>query len=305
MTGRIERKNTNAATPAPKLNAAQKAEAQAAKAAAQVANLFVAAAQNTAEKLSPGGKPLGISASPSELWEGGQELTRDLAMDMVRMAPGLRNRRAEQAKAERTEVATDINERVGNLEKKWKRVGAAKKEKALRDYVQMADVSPSDKAKIQTIVDKSSKLEAKIQSLAKELKATYPARTPAEDAARRKIRVELVALRQEQRALVNEAKTIVDARGQSAALLAVGEAALDPDAKKKGESLLSMMGRWLHLTSVVDFFAEFFMADQAKEADVRKKAEIIDEHFKSIQKSGFNKADLTQIAQGLKFNTAA
>lgn len=305
MTGRIERKN--GAAPAPRTTVAQKAEAQAEKAAAQVANLFVTAAQNAGEKLSPGGKPLGISASPSQLWESGQETAQDLAMQMVRMAnPGMRTRRAEQAKAERAEVGTKINERVGHLEKKWKRVGAAKKEKALREYMQMADVPAADKAKIQSIVDRSSKLEAKIQGLAQELRRTYPARTPAEDKARRAIKVELVGLRKEQRALVNEAKTIVDAKGQSAALLAIGEAAIDPDAKvSNGESLLSMMGRWLHLNSVVDFFVDFFMQDQQHDADARKKAEIIDLHFKSIEKSGFSKADLGMIATGFKPTTSA
>lgn len=299
MTGRIERKN--AAAPAPRTSAVQKAGARAEQAAAQVANLFVAAAQSAGERLSPGGKPLHLSASPSALWEGGQ----NLAGELVRMAPGNRSRRAEQAKEERGEVATQINDRVGHLEKKWKRVGAKKKEAALRDFVKMSEVAPKDKAKIEAIVEKSSKLEAKIQELAGELKQTYPARTPAEDKTRRAIKVELVELRQQQRALVNEAKTVIDASGHGAALLAVGEAALDPDAAKKGESLISMMGRWLHLTSVVDFFVEFFKADQQKDADVRKKAEIIDVHHKSIINNGFSKADLGMIAQGLKTSSAA
>lgn len=298
MTGRIERKNATA--PAPRTKDVPAQELAAAKAAAQVVNLFVSAAQNAGEKLSPVGRQVAISASPSALWEGGQ----NLAGDLVRMVPGHREARVEAAKAEREELDGKIGERTAQLEGKWKRVGARKKEQALRDFVNMAEVAPKDKAKIQTLVDKSSKLEAKIQDLAQELKATYPARTPAEDKARRAIKVELVGLRQEQRALVNEAKTIIDASGQSAALLAVGEAALDPNAKKSGESLLSMMGRWLHLTSVVGFFTEFFMKDQANDAELRKKAEIIDEHIKTIAKSGFSRADLGLISSGIKVSVA-
>lgn len=71
---------------------------------------------------------------------------------------------------------------------------------------------------------------------------------------------------------MNEAKVIIDTSGQSAALLAVGEASIDPNAKTSGESLLSMMGRWLHL----------------------------DEHVRTIEKSGFSRTDLAMLSSGIK-----
>lgn len=294
MTGRIERKNV--AAPAPRTTPAQTAEQKAAKVAAQVASLFVDAALSSSEKLSPTGERLAVSASPSSLWENDGGLVAEL----VRMSPGRRAEHVEAVEVERSELNEQIGDRVDHLETKWKRVGARKKEQALRDFVNMAEVAPKDKAKIEALVDKSSNLEGQIQDLAAQLKATYPARTPEENIARRLLKLELVELRQEQRATVNEAKVIIDASGQSAALLAVGEASIDPNAKTSGESLLSMMGRWLHLTSVVNFFTEFFMKAQQQEADVRKKAEIIDEHVRTIAKSGFSRTDLAMISSGIK-----
>lgn len=272
-------------------------------AGAAAASAFTGTAQSVAEKLSPKGKPVSWSATPKALWGNAKDGAAS-ATEFLGATATQQKERAAGVQAQVGQLQDKIGERVGTLEKKWLRQRLDDKTTMLKDFSQRADLTPEERAKLEANVQKSEELGAEIQKLAAEMKANYPPKDAAAAELREHQKSHLCTLRRHQRRLVSEAKELIASKTENnVVLLAENEKNLDPNAPVgEGESLMSMLGDWLHLTSVSEFFVKW-MAEKDRKAqeEAIKEADRLLIDRRQREKEGVLKQDFSLLQRGLKF----
>ncbi|MFL5322361.1 MAG: hypothetical protein ACJ790_22070 [Myxococcaceae bacterium] len=306
MTVRIDRKNSGTANAAARTDSKQPA-APAKRTSTSAENAFTGTASNAAEKLSPKAKSVSVSASPQALW-GKIANDEDYAENFFAAAALQPGTRAEAIQAQMNEVQGQIGDRVNHLEGKWKHQRLDNRAQMLKQFADRNDISASDKTKIKTLVSKQDALQAKITQASAELKSEYPPKSPAQAAERKEKLRALVELRKEQRSLVYEAKAVVEKKPQeNAVLLAQNEQKLDPTAPKDAPSLLSLIGKWLHLSSIFTFFNSFAAdvrhknAEQKRE-DIQVEVARLAQERRRRETEGLRKDDFRALQLGLKLS---
>lgn len=307
MTVRIDRKNSNTQTPVARTEGKPTVASVAKSATAAVTNAFTGTATSVGEKLAPAGKALSRSASPEALWGQVQDGS-DFAAAFLVASAVQQGEKITDIQAQLGALSGQIGDRVEVLEKKWKHQRLENRADMLKDFADRTDIPPQDRVKLQQKAGRAQELSKEIRARAAELKAEYPPKTPEEAAARKTKMRELVALRKEQRALVYEAKAMVEQKkDQNVVLLATNEQKLDPNAPKNEPSLMSLLGKWLHLSAVLDFFMTF-AADTAhkKSEESRDDAKVAADRIvvtrRRRETEGLKQSDLLALRQGLKLS---
>jgi hypothetical protein len=226
-------------------------------------------------ELKPQQAHTGRSADPGALW-GQQPAPDNLRARFAAASPAERQAIRAQVVADRAKAEGQIQERTGKLEKRWRRMNGAKRQDILKEYSTKGGTSPQLKAKIEAANTKSAAIQAEIDTLAAKLKATYPAKTPEEDKERRILKKELVELRANQREVLNALTDDLSAEGKKLELLATNEQKIDTTGSitKDGESLLSMIGKWLGFTQVLNSFDLFLEQNKLNLEEQRRKIEL-------------------------------
>jgi outer membrane murein-binding lipoprotein Lpp len=232
-------------------------------------------------QLKPPQTHTGRSADPGALW-GQQPSPDNIRARFAAASPQEKIAIRAAVQADRAKTEGQIQERSGKLEKRWKRMNGAKRQDILKTYVDKGGTSPAAKAKIEALSTKSAAIQAEIDSMCAKLKATYPAKTPAEDKERRALKKELIELRNHQREVLNEATEALGSEGKKLELLATNEKAIDTTGfiTKDGESLLSMIGKWLGFTQVLNSFDLFLEQNKVNLDEQRRKIE-----FENLEKA--------------------
>lgn len=242
-------------------------------------------------ELQPQTAHVARSADPGALW-GQQQPGRTDYRARFAAATTREERMAIRAEvhAERAQCEGKINERSEKLERRWRRMSGAKRHDILKEYSAKGGSSPALKAKIEAANQKSLAMQAEIDALAAKLKATYPAKTPEENAARRELKVELVELRKHQREVLNALTDEIAAEGKKLELLATNEQKIDTTGSitKDGESLLSMIGKWLGFTQVLNSFDLFLEQNKVNLEEQRRRIEL-ENLEKSVQEGDLRK----------------
>jgi hypothetical protein len=236
-------------------------------------------------QLVPQTRPVARSADPGALW-GQQPAPENLKTRFAAASPQERQAIIAQVKADQAKCEGKIHERSDKLEKRWRRMNGAKRQDILKTYVDKGGTPPELKAKIETANKQSAAMQAEIDALAAKLKATYPAKTPAEDKERRALKKELIELRHHQREVLNAATDALGAEGKKLELLATNEKAIDTTGHitKDGESLLSMIGKWLGFTQLLNSFDLFLEQNKVNLEEQRRRIEM--ENLEKAVKEG-------------------
>lgn len=211
------------------------------------------------QELAPRAAQLSTSAEPAALWGVEAPRRRPASIDREafrRMTPEQRKAALEAVKAQRDEVAQQIQQRVESLDRRFDHARLKTRAAAMHTWQgQRARLAPADQQKLDAALAKSDLAQQRIDALT--AKASALPKDPASKAAqadqRKQLASELRKARAEQSAAVHEATDLVEAAGLKTDLLANTEATIDPAAATAGKSLLDTIGELFDLNHFFDW----------------------------------------------------
>ncbi len=252
------------------------------------------AGQAPTRELIPAGKPVATSASPNALW-GDQP--KPVSLDRAafeKLSPAEKKEVFARCAEERNRLGQDIEQRVEQLDKRWKNSRLSTRTEALREYEENGQrLPPHRRRDLDRAVDRSESAQRKINELT--AKIDQLPKTPEAKAEMKALRTQLARelrkARDEQSKAVKEATAVVDAEGLKVDRLATTEQLIDPSAPKlgSGDSLADKVVRFFHLDQFFSWVVSKFdlstfvtttFSQQVKERSERLK----DEGDRKLQK---------------------
>jgi hypothetical protein len=212
------------------------------------------AGQAPTRELIPAGKPVATSASPNALW-GDQP--KPVSLDRAafeKLSPAEKKEVFSRCAEERNRVGQDIEQRVEQLDTRWKNSRLSTRTEALREYEENGQrLPPHRRRDLDRAVDRSESAQRKINELT--AKIDQLPKTPEAKAEMKELRTQLARelrkARDEQSKAVKEATAVVDAEGLKVDRLAATEQIIDPSAPAPGSG-----------DSLADKVVRFFQLDQ-------------------------------------------
>ena len=252
MTTKIERTTSLPSTP--KTQGISRTQAPAPVESSQPVEKAVVFSEAEARReLLPQGQHVARSADPDALWgAGAPRRHRDFDVaEFKRLSPAERQAKLEAMKAQREALKGEIQERVGQLDRKWNYALLKKRTESLRDFQSLKpQLTPDQAQRFDAALRAAEAAEKKVAALAEKAKAFGPdsKQDPAQAEARKRLASELRKARAEQSAAVHAATAVVDEAGLKLDRLANAEQVLDKNAPKPG----SGQSLWEKITSFFD-----------------------------------------------------
>lgn len=189
--------------------------------------------------LQPTGRHVARSADPDALWGAPppRPQRRFDAAAFQRMSPAERKAKVEEMRAQQQQLKHEIQDRVGQLDRKWTYSRLKTRTSSLRDLQGKRPQLTADQAqRLDTALKASEAAEQKVSALAEKAKAFGPdsKKDPAQAAARKQLASELRKARAEQSAAVKAATAVIDEAGLKVDRLANAEQVLDKNAPPPG-----------------------------------------------------------------------
>lgn len=239
-------------------------------------------------ELIPAGKPVATSASPNALWG---EQPKPVSLDRAafeKLSPTEQKAVAAQCAEERSRVGGEIEQRVEQLDRRWKNSRLSTRTEALREYEENGDRLPSHRRRdLDRAVARSESAQRRINEL--KAKIDQLPKTPEAKAEMKELRTQLArelrSARSEQSKAVKDATAVVDAEGLKVDRLATTEQIIDPTAPApgSGDSLLEKVARFFHLDQFISWFMTLPSMSSATATfseQVQKRSETIKEEIK-------------------------
>lgn len=224
-------------------------------------------------ELLPTGQHVTKSADPDALW-GPAAPRRNRNFDVAefkRLPPAERRAKFEAMRAEREQLKGEIQDRVGQLDRKWNYSLLRKRTGSLRDLqAKKPELTPDQAKRLDAALAAAETAEKKVAALAEKAKSFGPdSKTdPVQAAARKQLASELRRARAEQSEAVHAATAVVDEAGLKIDRLANAEQVLDKDAPAagSGESLWDKVTAFFDLGWVTKSFS-WLMDTMTQQAD--------------------------------------
>lgn len=285
MTTKIERATTLSSTPRAQSVSKTQTAAPVAAELKPVPQAAVFTGTRAPRALQPTGQHVAKSADPDALW-GAPAARPQPRVDVAalqRMSPAERKAKLETMRAQQAELKQQIQERVGQLDRKWNYSRLKTRTSSLRDLQDRQPQLTGDQAqRLDAALKASEAAEQKVNALAEKAKAFGPdsKKDPAQAAARKQLASELRKARAEQSAAVKAATAVIDEAGLKVDRLANAEQVLDKNAPAtgSGDSLLDKVMSFFDLgwmvdvfSDMVDFIQELQERDQELQAESDKK----------------------------------
>jgi hypothetical protein len=208
----------------------------------------------------------------------------DTAKRLSALPPAEREQQLDQMEARREAVAEKINQRVGVLDEKWRKMPPAAREHCLRDYAQRSrQLPPGRRAELMRHVDTAAVERARAARAQQRLDSLKAQGADPKKVAAAKTEVQAATAAQEK--AVDDATRVVDDGGFKLDFLSLAEAAIDPAGMVFG-SLLDLVDELFTLTFSINFFREEIdsMKDNLKASkeedrrndDINEKRELED-----------------------------
>ncbi|MEW5739185.1 MAG: hypothetical protein AB1938_09690 [Myxococcota bacterium] len=189
--------------------------------------------------LNPAGGHVTRSADPEALWgDAGPRRGRGAMMaEFKRLPPAERAAKLEALKAQREALKGEIQERVGELDRRWRYARLKTRTASMRDLqAKRPELSPEAAAKLDAALKAAEQAEAKVNALAEKAKAFTPEskKDPVQAAARKALASELRKAREAHSQAVAAATAIIDEAGLKVDRLANAEQLIDKNAPPPG-----------------------------------------------------------------------
>lgn len=235
--------------------------------------------QAPARSLVPAGTPVSKSADPSALW-GDQPKPLNLDREaFAKLSPADQAAALQKCRERRDQLGGEINQRVEQLDHKWKYSRLSTRTEALREYQDRSEhLSPGRRHQLDQLLARSEGAQQRINEL--RAKADALPKTPEGKAQmveiRKEIARELRKARAEQSKVVKEATAVVDADGLKVDRLAVTEQVIDPNAPKpgSGKSLLEKVAEFFHVDAFFQWAVKTFSGlNELLQKNAEQKAE--------------------------------
>jgi hypothetical protein len=306
MATRIERTTSLPSTPSARAVSAPTVDkpttAGMATAIAPVADSVVEGAVAQKTTLAPKGSPVRGSADPGALW--GERAVAPVGEQLdveafKKLSPEQMKSKLAELEGERDTLRGQVQNRIGQLDRKWNHSRLATRTEALREF-QEGDhgLEAGANTQLDQLVARAEDAQRRINVL--RARADSMGKTPADKqanaAARHELAKQLVAARKAQSAAVKEATTAVDANGLKVDRLATTEQTIDPGAPAKGsgKSLLDLVTNFFHLNWLIDAFHSVFKSVNTA------IAERSDKHAERVAEDQAHDADLRRFEKRLR-----
>jgi hypothetical protein len=245
-------------------------------------------------ELLPTGQHVTKSADPDALWGSGAP-RRNRGPDVAefkRLPPAERRAKFEAMRAERDQLKGEIQDRVGQLDRKWNYALLRKRTASLRDLqTKKPELSPDQAKRLDAALGAAEAAEKKVAVLAEKAKSFGPdSKTdPVQAAARKQLASELRKARAEQSEAVHAATAVIDEAGLKIDRLANAEQVLDKTAAPQGSgsSLWDKVTAFFDLGWVMKSFSWLVdtIEERAnRESEQRVEDEKTDREFKRLMR---------------------
>lgn len=283
MTTKIERApsltNTPKVQPAARTQAAAPVEAGA---PAPLASTEFAGTEASRRELLPPAQHVARSADPGALWGDAAPKSHRAALlaDFKRLPPAERQAKLAELKAQREALKGEIQDRVGELDKKWKYSRLKTRTASMRDLQgKRPELSPEAAAKLDAALKAAEAAEQKVNALAEKAKAFMPEskKDPVQAQARKQLASELRKARDEHSQAVAAATAIIDDAGLKVDRLANAEQAIDRNAPPagSGQSLLDKVISFFDLGWAINTFSSLLQSvSDMQQRFIEQRAEL-------------------------------
>ncbi|MCC6336718.1 MAG: hypothetical protein IT380_22345 [Myxococcales bacterium] len=242
MTTKIDRSpsltSTPKAQPVSRTQLSPAAEVEARLSAAPPAPGFVAQAESRPGALPPAAH-VSRSADPGALW-GTDAPRRNRHLDLTefrRLPPEERKAKFEAMRAQREQLKGEIQDRVNQLDRKWKYSHLRTRTASLRDLqAKKPELTAEQQQRFEAALRSAESADQKVKALAEKAQAFAPEskKDPVQLEARKKLASELRKARAEHSSAVAAATAVIDEAGLKVDRLANAEQVLDKNAPPPG-----------------------------------------------------------------------
>jgi hypothetical protein len=173
------------------------------------------------------------------------------------------------------ELNSQIDSRLGQLDRKWRGCRTSTRAEALREYQETSrSLNPGARHRLDGMLDRAERAQRRINELRAESDRLGPSSRGDHAARRRQVAGELEQARAEQTTAVAEATTLIEDQGLETDLLVKTEQTIDPQAPKP--SLFELLTKFFHLDSFVRVVSN--VVDTLRKTDDQRDAERRREH---------------------------
>ncbi|MEW6435352.1 MAG: hypothetical protein AB1730_27980 [Myxococcota bacterium] len=298
MTTKIERATSLPSTPRTQQVSRTPAAAQVEARPVAPATAFTGTEAPRALQ-QPAGQHVAKSADPDALW-GAPAPRAHRRFDLAgfqKLSPAERKAKLQELRAQQANLKQDIEERVGQLDRKWNSSRLKTRTASMRDLQQKAPQLTGDQAqRLDAALKAAEAAEQKVNALAEKAKAFTPEskRDPAQAEARARLARELRKARAEQSAAVRAATAVLDEAGLKVDRLANAEQVLDRNAPApgSGESLWDKVVSFFELSWLVDVFSGMLdlLREMERDREVRAEADRADREIEFAMKQQLDRA---------------
>jgi len=240
----VERSNGAKATQAVAASQAQAPVSQAG---------FTDVATSQPMQINAQGQHVAHSADPGALWGGapaeGLETSPEVE-SFRKLTPDQMRAKLQELRADRDQLTGAIQQRIGELDKRWGRMQNKTRARALGEYQgKSRHIDPRTRREVAVLVAAASQAQAKIDALNAQVKALPKDSKTSCPEKRAQLARELREQRKALATAVDQATQLVDTKGLKVDRLAETETLIDPSAKNKPpeQTLLGMVKKWFTL----------------------------------------------------------
>lgn len=218
--------------------------------------------------LNPRSQHLAQTAAPDALWGGRSGPAKDPALreamkEFRLLSPEAQKAKIEELKTKQDDLSKKMLARIEVLDARYKTMRNVTKAEMLRNLGEQTNaMSPEQRAKLDSLLDKAEGIAKQIEDL-KAQAATLPdakTATPEQKQQRTELARQIRNARSRLSDATKAATTYVDSLGLKADRLAVNEQKIDPNAPAKDSpnSLTGMIKTWFEIDRLIVDFSRVF-----------------------------------------------